>query len=109
IPPLRGQRPRWVNPGFAIAFWLFAVVGVFVMIAAWFWFGLAYFEEQTEQCKAPNAGATMDELGALFGALPLVIVHLISLAILCPIAMKGRRSLRSGAVLAVIAVAVASL
>lgn len=101
-------RSRWTSRIAAVAYWVLAAVGVVVLVVAWVWFGASYFEEMTEQCKALMAMTTMEGFGAGFGLLPLVVAHVVGLAILGPVAIAGRSSTRSGITFAVAAVAVAS-
>ncbi|WP_375407652.1 hypothetical protein [uncultured Amnibacterium sp.] len=101
-------RSRWTSRAAAVAFWLLAAPGVVVLVAAWVWFGASYLEEMTEQCKALAATTTMEGFGAGFGLLPLLVAHVLGLALLGPIATAGRSSTRSGIVYAVAAVVIAS-
>ncbi|WP_241489395.1 hypothetical protein [Leucobacter celer] len=77
------------------------------MTIAWCWFGLAVYEEYSEQGKALAAGTTMDGFAAVFGGVPLVLAHVIGLVLLLILGWSGWRA--SGIVLGAVAVSVASL
>lgn len=91
------------------AFWNFAWIGILVLSAGWIWYGMAFEEEQSEQGKALSAGMTMAGTGMLLGGIPLILLHVIGLAILVTIAVRNRHPRWTGVLLAVVCVAVASL
>lgn len=88
-------------------FWVIAALGSSAATGAWFWYGFAQFEAQTEQCKALTAGTTMAGFGELTGGIPLVLCHLLGLAVLIPLGWRQYRW--NGVVRATIAVLVASV
>lgn len=102
VTPERRQRLGWL-------FWLFAALGVPVMASAWSWYGMAYFEEMTEQSKALAAGTTMEGLGAMMGVPPVVLAHLIGLIVLGVIATRRASTELRGLFMAVAVVALTSL
>ncbi len=107
---LASSRTRgWKNVGYAVAFWVFAVVGVPVMTGAWFLLPLASLEEASEQPKALAAGTTMAGTTLVVGVLPLVLAHVIGFVILCAIGGAGRFNRRVGMLWGTVAVVVASV
>ncbi|MCQ9385778.1 hypothetical protein [Brevibacterium moorei] len=60
-------------------FFCLAIVGIPVTVVSWTWYGLAQFEEQSEQSKALDAGTTMAGTGELMGGVPLIFVHIVGL------------------------------
>ncbi|GAA2585676.1 hypothetical protein GCM10009862_25940 [Microbacterium binotii] len=95
--------------GYAVAFWVFAVVGAPVMTGAWFLLPLASLEEATEQPKALAAGTTMAGTTLVMGVLPLILAHIIGFVVLCAVGGAGRVSRRVGVVWGAVAVVVASV
>lgn len=88
-------------------FWGWAGAGILVMSLAWSWLGLAVSEEYTEQGKALAAGTTMEGFAALVGGVPLVVAHVVGLAVLL---LLGWRECRArGIVVGTAAVIGASL
>jgi hypothetical protein len=95
------------SQGGRTAFWVVAALGPLAAAIAWTWYGFAQFEAQTEQGKAVSAGTTMAGFAEVFGGIPLVLAHIIGLAVLMPLgwfAYRGR-----GVVGAVAAVVIASI
>lgn len=102
------EHSGWYSPGRQDAFWTVAAIGTVVVCLAWFWYGLAFSEEMTEQCKAVMASSSMAGTGLLLGGVPLVIAHLAVLLPLLLIAAKYRSPRRTGIIVAVVVVLVAS-
>lgn len=75
----------------ATKFWLFAGIGILVIVFAWCWYGLAQLEAETDQGKALTAGTTMDGFALTFGGIPLIMAHVIGLAILMPLGWQRWR------------------
>jgi len=98
----------WRTTGHAVAFWIFAIVGVPVMIGAWLLLPLASLEEATEQGKAVAAGTSMAGTTLMLGVLPLILAHIMGLALLCTIGGRGRLRRRQGVLLGATMVLVAS-
>lgn len=98
----------WADRRYARWFWVLSVMGVIVMIIAWYWFGSAHEEEMTEQPKALAAGSTEAGFGAVVGGVPLVFAHLVGLVLLAIIAVRGRAKKWTGFVYSIVAVALAS-
>lgn len=92
--------------GARAAFWPLASLGIIASIVAWSWYGFAQFEAQTEQGKALSAGTTMAGFAEVVGGIPLVVAHLLGLALLLALGWKGYRE--RGIAFALVAVAVAS-
>ena len=101
-------RERGWAYGYASAYYVAAGFWVLVMIVAWSWLGLGYFEEMTEEGKARAAGETMSGFGALLGVSPLVVAHARGLILLGIIAGKGQARALDAVAYAVGGVAVAS-
>jgi hypothetical protein len=83
------------------------VLGIFASAVVWFWYGFAQMEAQTEQGKALAAGTTMAGFAEVTGGVPLVLAHLLGLALPLTLGWKGYRT--RGIPLAILAVAVASV
>jgi len=94
------------SPGARAGFWVVAVLGVVLSAIAWTWYGLAFFEAQTEQGKALSAGTTMAGTGELMGGVPVALAHVGGLITLLILGWKGYRA--RGIVLAFVAVLVCS-
>ncbi len=92
--------------GRATSFWVFAAAGIVVLSFAWCWYGLAQMEAETEQSKALAAGQTMDGFALWFGGVPLIVAHLIDVAILLPLGWRRWRG--RGVAYGLIAVVIAS-
>ena len=92
-----------------MTFWVLAVVGAPIMTGAWLLLSLASLEEVTEQPKALSAGSTMAGTTIVMGVLPLVLAHIIGLAVLCTVGGVGSVNRRTGMLRGVVAVVVASL
>lgn len=90
----------------ATRFWIFAGIGILVMVVAWCWYGMAQLEAESEQGKALNAGTTMEGFGFTFGGIPLIAAHVIGIATLMRLGWQRYRS--PGLAYGVIAVATAS-
>ncbi|WP_395245424.1 hypothetical protein ACGGZK_06335 [Agromyces sp. MMS24-K17] len=97
-PPPRAAR---------IGFWAVAALGPFAALLSWGWFGLAQIEAQTEQCKALAANTSMAGFGELVGGVPLIVAHVVGLAVLVALGRKGYG--QHGIAIAIAAVLVASL
>lgn len=78
----------WSSDGGRLAFWLVAGIGTIVLCIAWFWYGLTFFDEMTEQCKAVAAGSTSAGTGLLLGGIPLVFAYVF---VLLPLLLIGAR------------------
>ena len=100
--------PGWKSTGHAVAFWIPALLGLPVMVCAWFLLPFVSLEEVTEQGKAEAAGTTMAGLTLYFAVIPLIVAHVLGLVILGAIAITGRHPRRSGVLYAVPAVVIAS-
>ncbi|MBZ4487138.1 hypothetical protein LQ938_15155 [Microbacterium sp. cx-55] len=88
-------------------FWVFGTLGaVLVMPVAWTWFGWAFSEERTDECRALAAGTSMGGYGALLGLVPLIVVYAIGAVVLWSTAAAGKRT-RSSAVGHVLVVMIA--
>jgi len=98
----------WHSGGGQLAFWLIASIGTIVLCVAWFWYGLSFFEEMTEQGKAVAASSSMAGFGLLVGGIPLVIAHVLVLVRLLVIGAKYHSRRAVGIVFALLAVSVAS-
>ncbi|MBW9119065.1 hypothetical protein JNB63_03070 [Microbacterium trichothecenolyticum] len=88
-------------------FWTVAALGPLAAAVAWTRYGFAQYEAQGEQGKALSAGTTMAGFAEVIGGIPLVLAHIIGLAVLMPLgwfAYRGR-----GLAAAVAAVVVASI
>lgn len=99
----------WSSDGARLAFWLIAIAGTAVLCLAWFWYGLAFFDEMTEQCKSVAAGSSSAGTGLLLGGLPLVLSYLVILILLLLVGAKYHSQRRRGLLIALLAVAVASV
>ena len=102
--PIRG----WRSPEGRSAFWSVAVIGTVILCVAWFWYGLAFHEEWSDQGKAVSAGTTMAGFGFWGGGVPLVFAHLLLLTPLLLIGAKSHSRRAAGIAQALAAVAVAS-
>jgi hypothetical protein len=102
------QRPGWSSTGGRAAFWTVTAIGTILICLGWFWYGLSFFEEMTEQCKALAADSSMAGQGLLFAGTPLVFAHCVVLLPLLLIGAKYRSPRRAGILSAVVAVLVAS-
>jgi hypothetical protein len=102
------ERPGWSSAGAQAAFWTIAAIGTVVLCLAWFWYGLSFFDEMTEQCKAVAASSSMTGTGLLFAGPPVVFAHFAVLLPLLLIGARYRSPRRSGILLAVVAVLVVS-
>ena len=83
-----------------------ASLGIIASVVAWSWYGFAQFEAQTEQGKALAAGTTMAGFAEVVGGVPLIVAHLLGLAVLLALGWKGYRE--RGIAFAVVAVISAS-
>lgn len=92
--------------GARTGFWVLALLGSVASAVAWSWYGFAQFEAQTEQSKALSAGTTMAGFAELVGGVPLIIAHLLGLALLLPLGWMGYRG--RGIAFAIVAVVAAS-
>jgi|SRR6478736_4905561 len=99
----------WASPNVSAAFWIVSAVGTVVLAIAWFWYGFAFFEEMTEQCKALAADSSAAGTGLALGAIPLAIAYLMIALPLLLIGVKYRARRRTGVLLALAVVLVASL
>ncbi|MBB2959624.1 hypothetical protein [Pseudoclavibacter helvolus] len=77
--------------GTQTGFWISVGMIFVVMVVSWNWYGLAQFEAQTDQSKALAANTTMAGFGAVVGAAPLALAHLLSLGLLLPLGWRGWR------------------
>jgi hypothetical protein len=90
-----------------VSFWTIAALGPLASVLAWIWYAMAQFEAQSEQCKALAASTTMAGFAELWGGVPLVVAHLIGLAVLVPLGWKAYE--RRGIAMAIAAVLIASV
>lgn len=90
------------------AFWLVAGAAAFVLCLAWFWYGLSFNEEMTEQCKSLAAGDSEAGNGLLFGLPPLVLAHAVFLVSLLLVGRRNHERPRTGALLGLVALVAAS-
>jgi hypothetical protein len=73
-----------------------ASLGVIASAIAWVWYGFAHFEAQTEQPKALSAGTTMAGFAEVIGGvIPLVLAHLLGLALLLVLGWRVTASVAS--------------
>lgn len=98
----------WRSGAGQLAFWLIAVAGTIVLCVGWFWYGLSFSEEMTEQCRSVAANSSMAGFGLAFGGIPLVIIHVLTLVPLLVIGAMYYSKRTSGVALAVFVVAAAS-
>lgn len=106
--PIASSDDHPVQPTAQWAFWLVAALGTVVLCLAWVWYGLAFSEEMSEQCKALAADNTMQGTGLLFGGVPLVLAHLLVLIPLLAIGSRTHSTRARGIMRAIVATAVAS-
>ena len=102
----RSQGRSGTSQGAREGFWVVASLGIIASVVAWSWYGFAQFEAQTEQGKAIAAGTTMAGFAEVVGGVPLIVAHLLGLAVLSVLGWKGDRE--RGIAFAVIAVIAAS-
>ena len=98
----------WSSDGSRLAFWLIGAAGTVVLCVAWFWYGLVFLDEMTEQCKAVAAGSSSVGTGLLLGVPPLVVAYLVILIPLLLVGAKYHSRRSRGLLLALLTVAVAS-
>ena len=80
---MRGRRGRsGTSQGAREGFGAVASLGIIASVVAWSWYGFAQFEAQTEQGKAIAAGTTMAGFAEVVGGVPLIVAHLLGLAVL---------------------------
>lgn len=96
-----------LSGGARTRFWVFAGIGMAVLPISWVWYGVALYEEESEQGKALTAGTTLEGTAAVFGLFPLVVAHLNGVGLLLYNGWRGwgPRGLAFGAT----AVAIASV
>ena len=99
----------WRHPAYSVLFWIFAVLGIPIMIIAWLMLPLASLEEVTEGAKAKAAGERATSMTILFGVTPVIVAHLVGLASLGTVTALGRVHSRSRVTYPIIAVATASI
>lgn len=104
-PRVRGPVGGWRSAGGRVAFWVVAAIGVPVLGAAWFWYGLAGLNEMTdmEPPSGPPASTMM-----LFGVVPVAVIHALLLFVLISIGVTFHTRRGIGILLAVSVVALAS-
>ena len=102
--PIRG----WRSENGRAAFWVVAAIGVPVLCVAWFWYGLAYQEEMTDNDPGPGSSTTGIGLGMSLGGIPVIFVHGLLLLILALIGATYHTRRLTGILLAVFAVALGS-
>jgi hypothetical protein len=88
------------------AFAVIAALGIAAAAIVWFWYGFVQLEAQTEQGKALAAGTTMAGFADMVGGIPLVLAHLVGLAVLLVLGWKGYGA--RGIAFAILAVVIAS-
>ena len=42
----------WLPGSGRLAFWVIAAIGTSLLCVAWFWYGLAFFDEMTVRCNS---------------------------------------------------------
>lgn len=82
---LKSRTSRDARTGF----WVIAALGIPAAATAWSWYGFAQFEAQTEQGKALAADTTMAGFAEIFGVIPLVLAHVLGMAVLLVLGWKG--------------------
>ncbi|MGZ0712563.1 hypothetical protein ACWPKO_29920 (plasmid) [Coraliomargarita sp. W4R53] len=90
----------WSSPDARAAFWILSVVATFVLALAWFWYGFAFFEEMTEQCKSLAADSSAAGTGLALGAIPLAIAYVITVVPLVLVGVNYRARRGTGALVA---------
>ncbi|GAA5207177.1 hypothetical protein [Microbacterium kyungheense] len=106
MPATQSPRPRTSSTS-RTAFWVVAALGPLSAAIAWFWYGFAQAEAQSEQGKALAAGTTMAGFAEVVGGIPLVLAHIVGVGLLVTLGWFGYRG--RGIALALGAVLVASL
>lgn len=103
------KRIGWAVPWATATFWSLAGLGVVVACLSWAWFGFVEFEVLTEECKAQAAGTSEEGFGFLIGTIPLILAHLLGLALLIWFGTVAYRPRGFGPVWALFMVAISSL
>ena len=99
--PIRG----WLSEVGRTAFWTVASLGVLVLCAAWFMYGLAGLDEMTDSYSAvARESSTL----LLLGVIPVIVVHALLLIVLVSIGVRYHRPRSGGVLLALCSVAIAS-
>lgn len=106
--PAYSRSYGWRSDGARDAFWLLAGTAAFVLCLAWLWYGLAFNEEMTEQCKSLAAGDSESGTGLLFGVPPLVLAHAVFLVSLLLVGRRNHERPSTGALLGLVALVAAS-
>lgn len=105
---VRETQAGWRSLEGREAFWLVAAIGTVVLFAAWFWYGLSFFDEMTEQCKSAASGSTSAGSAALLAGPPLLLAYLVMLIPLLLISTKYHWQRLRGALLTLVVIAAAS-
>jgi hypothetical protein len=105
-PRVREPARGWRSENGRAGFWIVAGIGVLVLCAAWFMYGLAGLNEMTDM-EPPSGPVTTTLL--YLGVIPIVFVHALLLLVLILIGAMSHTRRAIGVLLAVSAVAVASI
>lgn len=98
----------WASEGGRAAFWIVASGAPLVLCVAWFWYGLSYFDEMTDNRPAGMESTSVDT-GVLLGVPPLVLSYLVALFSLLLIGFKYHVQTVRVVVLSLAVVVVASV
>lgn len=104
-PRVREPARGWRSENGRAGFWIVAGIGVLVLCAAWFQYGLAGLDEMTDM--DPPSGPETTTL-RLLGVIPVIFVHALLLLVLISIGARFHTRRGVGVLLAVSAVAIAS-
>jgi hypothetical protein len=105
-PRIREPARGWHSQTGRTAFWVVAGIGVLVLCAAWFQYGLAGLDEMTDM-KAPSGSDAITLL--LLGAVPVTITHAVLALVLISIGARFHTRQIVGVLLAICAIAIASV
>lgn len=106
--PVYQRNYGWRSDGRRDAFWLVVGSAAIVLCVAWFWYGLSFNEEMTEQCKSLAAGDSEEGIGWLLGGPPLVLAHIVFFVSLLLVGRRNHEQPRTGALLGLVALVAAS-
>ena len=97
---------QWLR---AVMFWVFAVVGVPVMVVMWTWLSLASVEGADEASKDPSGTTSAAGTTFWFGWVPLAVAHAVGFVAMFLTLQDGRRERRSALFGAVVALVIVSV
>ncbi|WIE81474.1 hypothetical protein [Curtobacterium sp. MCSS17_016] len=97
---------RWLR---AVMFWVFAVVGVPVMVVMWTWLSLASLEGADEASKDPSSGTSAAGTTFWFGWAPLAVAHAVGFVAMFLTLRNGRRERRAALLEAAVALVIVSV